>query len=211
MKKVSVKNPGMGRLAIANSSPAVKKGKASVTTNGRGKKRKTTRSNPEIGSLLVGSVAAAVGGALVTLAAGKLPLPTNPLFNILAKFGLAYGASVVAEKLSYTKKYATAIGIGGASVAASDALKIAFPALRTIFLNKPEAAPIKVITQTDAQTGEPVALADVIGFDELGDIVTTNERYVGQLGTNLSDIYPDDAQFNDITTPNWQKSRTMAR
>jgi hypothetical protein len=200
MKKVNVKNPApaMGRLAIANSSPAVAKGKAS-TNFGKKKRKNTTRRNPEISVLFMQAVAAAVGGMLVTTAASKLPLPTNPYMNILSKFGLSYALAYLAEKVSYTKNYSMSLGIGGASVAASDAIKIAVPSLRTIFLSKPEEA-VKVVTQTDAQ-GEPIAIADAVGMDELGDMITMNERYVGGLGDTIEEL--GEMYMNDIVTPGW--------
>jgi hypothetical protein len=202
MKKVNVKNPApMGRLAIANSSPAITKGKAKVNFGKKNGSKNASRRNPapDVKMLFMQAVAAAVGGMLVTTAASKLPLPTNPYMNILSKFGLSYALAYLAEKVSYTKNYSMSLGIGGASVAASDAIKIAVPSLRTIFLSKPEEA-VKVVTQTDAQ-GEPIAIADAVGMDELGDMITMNERYVGGLGDTIEEL--GEMYMNDIVTPGW--------
>lgn len=207
MKRVRVKNPQTtGRLAIVNSSPKILKGKSTSVTRKRRNNRQ--RNNPEWKGMLVQSIAAACGGMLVTTAAGKLPLPANPYLNIFSKFALSYGAAYVAEKFKWTAPYAMAVGIGGASVAASDAIKIAIPSLRTIFLAKGQE-PVKVVTQTDAVTGEPVAVADAVGWDELGDVVTVNEqllsRNLGEVIEELDDIYDaEDFELDDIITPEWQ-------
>jgi hypothetical protein len=203
MKRVNVKNPSnYGRLAIANSSPAVTKGRKK--TGLRDRRKRPNRHNPDVKVLFTQSLAAAAGAMLVTTAAGKLPLPTNPVMNIGAKAALSYALAYLAEKIDILKPYANSIGIGGASVAASDALKIAVPSLRTIFLTK-EEQPVKVVTQSDAE-GEPVAVADVFGWDEMGDVVTMNERYVGGLADvieELGDIYNDNDQLDDLVTPSW--------
>ncbi|MCX7997348.1 MAG: hypothetical protein RML33_11170 [Acidobacteriota bacterium] len=210
MKRVKVANP---RLMLVNSAPKVQKK--------RNRTKNKTKQNPELKGLVVQSIAAAVGGMLVTTAASKIPLPSNPYLNILSKFGLSYGVGYVMERFNITRPYAVAVAVGGASVAASDALKIAFPALRTIFVNRQDK-PVKVVTQEDPVTGEPVAVADAIGFDEFGDVITVNERLLnkglGEVIEELDDIYEaeyiddEDVEYvNDLVTPNWQPQQLTSQ
>lgn len=198
-KKTKLANPANMMLVNATTKP--KNGKKTPAKNGKSKPRKRNTSTADIKDIFIDSIVAALGGMTVTYAASKLPLPTNPIINIGAKVGLALAGSYAVEKVEVSvlkrsgkKSFFKAFGIGGVAVAATDALKIAMPGLRTVFI--PNGAGQKLITGI-TESGE-VKTAELAGIDEIGDIVAVNPGFLGDyIDAEFEDV---ESEFGDIVS-----------
>ena len=146
MKRVTVHNPGKARarnpvetLAIINKggkSMTRSKTRSTTankrrTTKANTKGRRNRRRNPSLKGIATGAFWAFGGAAATNVIGAFIPLQLAGWPAIAMRFGIAYVAGWIAEKVT-TPQNAQLVAIGGASSAAGDAVNLLMGAVHPL-------------------------------------------------------------------------------